>query len=95
MFFSLDMLAWARDFDPFGHTFQTPTWRRRRAAPGRKVAGEECESPGAPLQALVFAFLASAPWSMGKGCLIARTPCKEKMGPCFPSMGRARRPGRC
>lgn len=89
------MLAWARDFDLFGHTFQMPTRRRRRAVPGRKVAGEGHESPVASLQVFAFAFLASAPWSMGKGYLIASTPCKERMGPCFPSMGRALRPGRC
>lgn len=75
-----DMLAWARDFDIFIHSFQMPTWRQRRAPAIRKVAGEGRESPVAPLHVFAFAPLAAAPWNMGEGCLIASTPCKKKMG---------------
>ena len=75
-----DMLAWARDFDIFIHSFQMPTWRQRRAPTIRKVAGEGCESPVAPLHVFAFAPLAAPPGTWGRGVSLQALPAKRRWG---------------
>ena len=78
------MLAWARDFDLFRHTFQTPTGGGGGQSQEGEWQGRDMRAQWRPCRFLPLPSWLQSPGAWGRAILLQALPAKRGWGLAFP-----------